>query len=169
MIIFLIGMPGAGKTYWSKRLALEYGLGHTDLDESIEEIACKTIPQIFREDGEEAFREMEATTLRNVTQSVKGDTIISCGGGTPVFHDNLAYMKTQGCIVYLQASISYLADRLKNADTKRPLIDDAVEEKLEELFKKRKNIYEQAHQIVDAETLTVGNFAEIIAQCKHQH
>ncbi len=169
MILFLIGMPGAGKTYWGKRLALQYGLGHTDLDESIEEQAGKTIAQIFREDGEEAFREIEATTLRNVTQSVKGDTIISCGGGTPVFYDNLAYMKGQGCIVYLQASVGYLADRLRNADAKRPLIDDVVEERLYQLYENRKNIYEQAHQIVDAETLTVGNFAEIIAQCKHQH
>lgn len=169
MILFLVGMPGAGKTYWGKIFAQEYGLQHTDLDESIEEQAGNTIAQIFREDGEEAFREMEATTLRNVTQSVKGDTIISCGGGTPVFHDNLAYMKAQGCIIYLQASISYLADRLRKAEILRPLIEDGIVEKLEELFKKRKNIYEQAHHIVDAETLTVGNFAEIIAQCKHQH
>ena len=169
MILFLIGMPGAGKTYWGKRLALEYGLGHTDLDECIEEIACKTIPQIFREDGEEVFREMEATTLRNVTQSVKRDTIISCGGGTPVFHDNLAYMKGHGCTVYLQASLVYLADRLRNTDANRPLIDDAVAERLQQLYENRKNIYEQAHHIVDAETLTVGNFAEIIAKCKHQH
>lgn len=169
MILFLIGMPGAGKTYWGKKLALEYGLQHTDLDESIEAQAGKTISQIFRKDGEEAFREMEATTLRNVTQSVKEDIIISCGGGTPVFHDNLAYMKAQGCTVYLQASLVYLADRLRNTDAKRPLIDDAVEEKLQQLYENRKNIYELAHQIVDAETLTVGNFAEIIAKCKHQH
>lgn len=169
MILFLIGMPGAGKTYWGKKLALEYCLQHTDLDESIEAQSGKTIPQIFREDGEEAFREMEATTLRNVTQSVKEDIIISCGGGTPVFHDNLAYMKAQGCVVYMQAPISYLANRLNNTNTKRPLLEGAIEERLEQLYENRKNIYEQAHHIVDAETLTVGNFAEIIAQCKHQH
>lgn len=169
MIIFLIGMPGVGKTYWGKKFALEYGLKHIDLDESIEQHAVKTIPQIFKEDGEEVFREIEARVLRSVTASVKNNTIISCGGGTPVFHDNLAQMKRQGCTVYMQASVNYLADRLRNADTKRPLIDDAVEERLQQLYKNRKNIYEQAHQIVDAETLTVGNFAEIIAQCKHQH
>lgn len=169
MILFLIGMPGAGKTYWGKKLALEYGFQHTDLDESIEEQTGKTIAQIFSADGEGAFRNTEATTLRNLAQSVKGDTIISCGGGTPVFHDNLAYMKAHGCVVYLQASISYLANRLNNANTKRPLLEGAIEERLEQLYEKRKNIYEQAHHIVDAETLTVGNFAEIIAKCKHQH
>lgn len=162
-------MPGVGKTYWGKKLALEYDLLHIDLDESIEEEAGKTIPQIFSKDGEEAFRDIEANTLRIITQSVERDTIISCGGGTPVFHDNLTYMKAYGCTVYLQASISYIADKLRNTETVRPLIEGALAEKLEELFKNRKNIYEQAHQIVDAETLTVGNFAEIIAQCKHQH
>ena len=169
MILFLIGMTGAGKTYWGKILALEYGFQHTDLDECIEAQKGKTIAEIFREDGEEVFREMEATALRNITQSVKGDTIISCGGGTPVFHDNLAYMKGRGCTVYLQASVSYLTSRLMNTDAKRPLIDDAVEERLKQLYENRKNIYEKAHHIVDVETLTVGNFAEIIAQCKHQH
>ena len=78
-------------------------------------------------------------------------------------------IRDRGCTVYLQASLVYLADRLRNTDAKRPLIDYAVEEKLQQLYENRKNIYEQAHHIVDAETLTVCNFAEIIAQCKHQH
>lgn len=169
MIIFLIGMPGAGKTYWGKKLALEYGLHHIDLDESIEQETAKTIPQIFDEDGEDVFREIEARVLRTITASVKNNTIISCGGGTPVFHDNLAFMKANGCTVYIQASIGCIAERLKHTDATRPLLDRQLEERLAELYEKRKNIYVLAHQIVDAETLTVGNFAEIIAQCKHQH
>lgn len=162
-------MPGAGKTYWGKKLALEYGLHHIDLDENIAQETSKTIPQIFKEDGEDVFREIEATVLRCITASVKNNTIISCGGGTPVFHDNLAYIKANGCTVYIRASINSIAKRLKQTDAKRPLLDRQLEERLVELYENRKNIYEQAHQIVDAETLTVGNFAEIIAQCKHQH
>lgn len=169
MIIFLIGMPGAGKTYWGKKLASEYGLHHIDIDESIAQETAKTISQIFKEDGEDVFREIEATVLRGITASVKNNTIISCGGGTPVYHDNLAYMKANGCTIYMRASINSIAERLKQTHAARPLLGDQVLERLIQLYEKRKNIYEQAHQIVDAETLTVGNFAEIIAQCKHQH
>lgn len=168
-MLFLIGMPGVGKTYWGRAIALHYGLMYVDLDEMIVIHTGKSIPEVFKENGEEQFRKIEAEMLHQAVESATESTVISCGGGTPVFHDNMAYMASRGCTVYLEASIKYIIHRLPGFDTGRPLIDNnsSIEERLQLIYSGRKNIYEQAQYIVNAETLTVGNFAQIIEQCTH--
>lgn len=170
-MLFLIGMPGVGKTYWGRKLSQEYGLQHIDMDELIVQQKGKSIAAIFEEDGEDAFRKIEATLLRTVIESTDDNTVISCGGGTPVYYDNLAYMNVKGCTVYIEASVRYIESWLSELTTGRPLIDGNMNrtEKLNNLFEVRKNIYEQAQFRLHAETLTVANFAQIIAQCKQQH
>ena len=126
--IFLVGYMGAGKTTLGRALAKKLGLPFIDLDSYIEERIHKTISQIFAEKGEEYFRDLERRMLHEV-----GDfenVIISTGGGTPCFFDNIEYMNSQGTTVYLDVPIERLFIRLSIARNKRPLIKDKNDEEL---------------------------------------
>ena len=100
--IILIGYMGAGKTTVGKALAKDLGLMFYDLDWYIESRMHKTVAQIFKESGEEGFRRIERNMLHEVAEFE--DVVISCGGGTPCFFDNMEYMNSQGQTLYLQAS-----------------------------------------------------------------
>ena len=91
--IILIGYMGAGKTTVGKALSQSLALPFYDLDWYIEERYRRTIPQIFAENGENGFREIEQKVLHEVAEFE--NVIISCGGGTPCFFDNMEYMNRQ--------------------------------------------------------------------------
>ena len=97
--IFLIGYMGAGKTTVGKVLAERLGLSFIDLDFYVEGRFHKTIPQLFAERGEAGFRELERRMLREVAEFE--DVLVSCGGGTPCFFDNMDFMNRAGQTVYL--------------------------------------------------------------------
>ena len=100
--IILIGYMGAGKTTVGKALAAELGLRFYDLDWYIESRMRKTVAQLFAELGEEGFRRIERNMLHEVAE-FEG-VLISCGGGTPCFYDNMQYINQQGLTLYLKAS-----------------------------------------------------------------
>ena len=108
--IFLIGYMGVGKTTLGKALADRTGLSFIDLDLFIEGRYRKTIRQIFEAEGEEAFREIERKALHEVAEFE--DIILSTGGGTPCFFDNMTYMNRVGTTVYLKASLEALTERI---------------------------------------------------------
>jgi shikimate kinase len=164
-MLFLIGMPGAGKTYWGKKIAESYQLPFIDIDEVIESEAGMPIAAIFEQHGEEHFREIEMKVLHNVIGTSSGLGIIACGGGTPAFYDNLERMKKAGCVVYLSASLATLRHRLEADRNVRPLIDSNMEDKLKDLLSKRAPIYGLADYVVDVETATVHTFAQILETC----
>ena len=126
--IFLIGYMGAGKTTLGRALAAELGVEFIDLDCYIEERFRKTISQIFAEKGEEEFRNIERRMLHEVGEFE--NVIISTGGGTPCFFDNIEYMNSQGTTVYLDVPVERLHIRLSIAKGKRPLIKDKNDEEL---------------------------------------
>ena len=126
--IFLTGDMGAGKTTLGRALAAEMGIPFIDLDHYIEKRHCKTIAQLFAEKGEEGFREIERRMLHEVGEFE--DVIISTGGGTPCFFDNIEYMNAQGTTVYLDVPVERLHIRLSIAKAKRPLIKDKNDEEL---------------------------------------
>ena len=126
--IFLTGYMGAGKTTLGRALAAELGIPFIDLDHYIEKRHCKTIAQLFAEKGEEGFREIERRMLHEVGEFE--DVIISTGGGTPCFFDNIEYMNAQGTTVYLDVPVERLHIRLSIAKAKRPLIKDKNDEEL---------------------------------------
>ena len=109
-------------------LAAEMGIPFIDLDHYIEKRHCKTIAQLFAEKGEEGFREIERRMLHEVGEFE--DVIISTGGGTPCFFDNIEYMNAQGTTVYLDVPVERLHIRLSIAKAKRPLIKDKNDEEL---------------------------------------
>ena len=126
--IFLTGYMGAGKTTLGRALAAEMGIPFIDLDHYIEKRHCKTIAQLFAEKGEEGFREIERRMLHEVGEFE--DVIISTGGGTPCFFDNIEYMNALGTTVYLDVPVERLHIRLSIAKAKRPLIKDKNDEEL---------------------------------------
>ena len=123
---------GSGKTTLGRALAAEIGIPFIDLDHYIEKRYCKTIAQLFAEKGEEGFREIERRMLHEVGEFE--DVIISTGGGTPCFFDNIEYMNAQGTTVYLDVPVERLHIRLSIAKGKRPLIKDKNNEELMEFI-----------------------------------
>ncbi|MDO4186641.1 MAG: shikimate kinase [Bacteroidales bacterium] len=149
--IFLTGYMGAGKTTLGKAFAKAMGLQFIDLDWYIESRYHKTIREIFDERGEEGFRQMERNMLHEVGEF--DDVVISVGGGTPCFFDNMDYMNSQGQTVYLDVAIPVLFRRLKVAKAKRPLLKDKSDEELlafiQSALEQRAPFYQQARYRFD--------------------
>ena len=153
--IILIGYMGAGKTTVGKALAKELGITFYDLDWYIESRMRKTVAQIFAERGEEGFRKIEYNMLHEVAEFE--DVIISCGGGTPCFFDNMDYLNEQGDVVYLKASPETLYKHLLMAKVERPLLKGKSTEELiayiTEHLKEREPFYEKARHTLDVNVL----------------
>ena len=118
--IIIIGYMGSGKTTVGHALSQELGLPFYDLDWYIETRMHRTVKQIFDEKGEEGFRKIEHNLLHEVAEFE--DVIISCGGGTPCFFDNIDYINRQGETVYLKCTTDVLYKHLKMGKTVRPLL-----------------------------------------------
>ena len=143
MRIYLIGYMGAGKTTLGHYLADAMQMSFVDLDHFIENRYLKSIGQIFQEKGEEGFRRIEEKMLHEVASFE--NIVISTGGGTPVFYDNMAFMNRTGLTVYLKVSVEELVNRLNKAKSGRPLIRNKSKEELttfvEESLKQREPVY----------------------------
>lgn len=127
--IIIIGYMGAGKTTVGRALATELGIEFYDLDWYIESRMRKTVKQLFDEVGEEGFRKIEHNMLHEVAEFE--NVVISCGGGTPCFFDNMAYMNQQGDTVYLKASPEILYKHLKMGKSVRPLLLNKTPEEVQ--------------------------------------
>jgi shikimate kinase len=141
--VFICGMPGSGKSTLGKKLAARWGTLFIDLDKAIEIETGKSPSAWITQDGEVAFRAVESEVLRNLDLGTF--TVVSCGGGTPCFNNNLSWMLQNGKLVYLDLPIGMLLQRLQQADAdERPLLSAALSfEGLTELYEKRKAWYEQ--------------------------
>lgn len=128
--IFLIGYMGSGKTTLGRAFARETGLDFIDLDGYVEERLHKTVSEIFAEQGENGFREVERRLLHEAGEFE--NVVIACGGGTPCFFDNMDYMNHAGDTVFLDVSPEVLFRRLKVAKAKRPLLAGKPDEELME-------------------------------------
>jgi shikimate kinase len=124
MIFYLIGFMGSGKSSAGRFAARKCGVRFIDLDEWIEAREGKKVREIFKEKGEEGFREIEWMALHEVSEVI-GDTVVSTGGGTPCFFDNMEYMKSKGITIFLDLSSARLTDRLRNSLKDRPLLEEA--------------------------------------------
>ena len=153
--VILIGYMGSGKTTVGKALSKETGMMFYDLDWYIESRMHKTVSQIFAEKGEEGFRKIEYNMLHEVAEFE--DVIISCGGGTPCFLDNMDYLNQQGEVVYLKASPETLYKHLLMAKIERPLLKGKSADELiayiTEHLKQREPFYEKARHMLDVNVL----------------
>ncbi|MBN1767847.1 MAG: shikimate kinase [Prolixibacteraceae bacterium] len=162
MRIFLIGYMGSGKSTVGKGLAKNLNLSFIDMDEYIEERNMRTIPQIFEQDGESGFRNIERKALLELADFE--NVVIGTGGGAPCFFDNMDVIKKSGKSVYLKGTPRILAERLRNSKVERPLIKGKNDSELlafiNESLDKREKWYMQAdvvlefdHDLSDGEVL----------------
>lgn len=155
MTLFIIGYMASGKTTFGRALARKTGMQHIDLDFYIEQRFHSTVREIFAQKGEAEFRRIESAMLREVGEME--DTVVSCGGGTPCFGDNLDYMNTRGLTVCLQASDDVIADRIIQAGNKRPLMAGKSREEilmtLKEHMEARRPYYDRAQLIISGDRL----------------
>ena len=128
MRIYIIGYMGCGKSTLGRKLACYAGLQFIDMDHYIESRNCKTVPQIFAEEGEEAFRHKERKALEELSEFT--NVIIATGGGAPCFYDNMDLMNRTGKTIYLNIDPEILAERLIESKNERPLIKGKSKEEL---------------------------------------
>lgn len=149
--IFLIGYMGSGKTTLGSGVEARAHITFIDLDQYIEEKEKASISDIFKERGEEGFRQIERECLQEL--AVRKDVLVACGGGTPCFFDNMELMNNSGTTVWLDASIDVLQARLTVARSQRPLIakldDNELRIFITESLNKRNPYYSKAtHRFV---------------------
>ena len=149
--IILIGYMGSGKTTVGRQLAMALGRTFYDLDWYIEMRYHRSVAQLFAERGEEGFREMERNMLHEAAEFE--DIVLSCGGGTPCFFDNMSYINSVGESVYLKATPEVLTQHLRMGRVERPLIKGKSPEELLEYIRtslaQREPYYLQAQHVVD--------------------
>lgn len=162
--VFLIGFMGCGKSTTGKKLAKNIGYAFFDTDTEIEKMTGKSIPEIFEQEGEAAFRMIEHSVIESLSQ--RKNAIVATGGGTPCFYNNIQIMRDAGITVYLRMSAESLAKRLQQSKTVRPLLLrlspaqllPAIEEQLE----KRKPFYEQASLKIKGENLDIESLIKAV-------
>ena len=159
---------GSGKTHWGRKLSVKLGLPFFDLDSVIIEQEQKSVADIFTDKGEEYFRYLEKEILERITTDQES-FILSCGGGTPCFFNNIEFMKKNGKVIWLNTSIDMLTQRLHRERQTRPLISDVVtnEDLRRYIVKKlseRRMYYQQADVTVGEETTNLEELIHILLQ-----
>lgn len=153
--IVLVGYMGSGKTTVGRQLALALGRTFYDLDWYIEMRYHRSVPQLFEERGEEGFREIERNMLHEAAEFE--DIVLSCGGGTPCFFDNMDYICSVSESVYLKATPEVLTQHLKMRRVERPLLNGKSEEELFDFvrtsLKEREPYYLKAKHVIDVTLL----------------
>lgn len=162
--VFLVGLMGSGKTHIAQRWSSQWDVPFMDTDAAISRQINKSIAEIFSEDGETYFRQLEADFIRGL--KLNTNPVIATGGGLACFHDNMDWMTSHGVAVWLNPSIDTLIERLWNGRQHRPLIASANTKNvlrviLQEKLAERNQFYQKAqvhwHESIQEE--------EIIHQC----
>lgn len=141
--VVLVGMMGAGKSYLGATLARQLGLPFRDSDKLIEEKAGLPVTDIFADFGEAKFREAERNTIKDVLG--QGTSVIATGGGALTSPETLALLKKDSIMIWLDADIETLWQRVQKSQTRPLLKTDDPKDRLATLLAERKNLYNQAH------------------------
>ncbi|HUQ66458.1 MAG TPA: shikimate kinase [Flavitalea sp.] len=166
MRIFLIGFMGSGKSHWGRQLAKQIKVPFHDLDEVIGSRENKSVAQIFHDSGEEAFRIKEREVLEALIDE-NATMVLSCGGGTPCFFNNIEKMKKYGVVVWLNTHVEILLKRLMSEKSARPLIknikDNDMRSYIIRKLNERRMYYEQADVIIDNEdSISMNDFIQTV-------
>lgn len=147
MRIVIIGFMGSGKSVVGRKLAKELKMEYVDMDTKIEEIEKRSITEIFKEDGEAYFRNVETKLLKDLT--TEDDIIISTGGGIVSKNENIDILKNEQNVILLDASVSTIKKNVSNEINKRPLLKESkdVEETITTLLSERIDKYNKASNI----------------------
>jgi shikimate kinase len=146
VIVYLVGMPGSGKSTVGPALAERLGVPFVELDSEIERSAGRPVRDIFDADGEARFRELEAAAL--VEAARRDPSVVSCGGGVVLEPANRVTLRATGEVVFLSVPLQVLRERVAPA-ADRPLIRHPGD--LERLYRQREPLYREfAVHVVDA-------------------
>ncbi len=146
MIVYLVGMPGSGKSTVGPVLADRLGVPFVELDARIEDTTGKSVPRIFADEGEARFRELEAAAL--IQAATADPSVVSCGGGVVLEPANRVTLRATGFVVFLSVPVDVLRARVIPA-ADRPLIHEQRD--LDRLFAEREPLYREfAAHVVDA-------------------
>ena len=162
--IFIIGYMCSGKSSISRKLASRLGYNSFDTDDLFEEKYHVSVNDFFEKYGEDYFRKFEAEILRKTGDLRK--VVISTGGGTPCYYDNMKWMKDNGMTVFIKVSPTTAYNRLVTAKRKRPLVNGKTSEELmryiETHYGSRLSYYEQAELTVKGENFNIEKLLEIL-------
>lgn len=161
--IYLIGMPGSGKTTVAKHVADKLGLSTADMDKMIVEQTGTSINDIFGSNGEDYFRDLETQTLKQLT--LRENTVVATGGGVIKRKENVELLKS-GTVIFIDVPVSVIAGRSNFSD--RPLLKDNIDN-LNNLYSQRYEIYKAAADaIVSGEGTPIEVAARILAFVKRK-
>ena len=145
--VFLVGMPGSGKSRMAKFISSVTDLSYKDLDDEIERTEGKSIKEIFKNHGETYFRTKETEILKNIIEKDK-NLIIATGGGTPCFNHNIDLINKSGLSIFLNTSLDVIVERISRKN-KRPLFKNKdVEETVKKMFQERIKFYSKSRHHV---------------------
>ena len=165
MRIFLIGFMGSGKTHWGNRIAEKLQIPFYDLDAVIVQAEGMSISDIFSIKGEEYFRYMEKQTMEDLVLKEE-NFVLSAGGGTPCFFNNIEFMKRNGRVLWLNTSLEVLNQRLLKEKKMRPLLRNIDEAGLRAYIirklSERKMYYEQADMMVHEEIMALEPLVSLL-------
>lgn len=166
MLLFLLGMMGSGKTTLGQQLAGQLGYTFVDLDAYIEQRESRSIAQLFAQQGQERFRELERAALEALVQEHR-QAVVATGGGAPCFFDNMAFINRHGKSFFLDVSVAELAQRLLKSDLQaRPLLAHKTATELIAFLSKtlavRRRFYEQATYQLAQPPYTAGALAALL-------
>ena len=167
MTIFLCGFMGCGNSTIGKKLAKTMNVPFTDMDTYIEEQAGKTIPEIFAQEGEAHFRDLETQAVRDLSER---DGIIACGGGAMLRDVNAQIAQDSGIVLFLDVPFRMCYQRIANTD--RPIVRRSTREELYRLYNKRRGIY-RAHstyriRAIHSPTATVEEIMKLLQTTKSE-
>lgn len=162
--VFLLGFMGCGKTTTGRLLAQRLGWNFVDLDETLERRQGRTIAQIFAEEGEPYFRQVERRLLEEtLAQAEQIPVVVALGGGTFAQPDNFELIRANGGItIWLYCPVEELRRRCRGM-THRPLFRDAAS--FQQLYQERLSFYDKADFRVDADRPDPAEVAEEILRC----
>ena len=164
MRYFIIGFKSSGKTTTGRKLARKLGMDFIDLDDHIEQMTGRSVPEIFSTEGETEFRNLEWRALMDVVK--KDNIIVSTGGGVPCYCDNMNLMEKYGEIIYLRMNNEALVSRLEKATSDRPIVKNKSRGELYQYIVDLRNRcehhYMRARYIIDGEGLKIENLIEIL-------
>ena len=182
MIVFLIGFMGSGKSFYAKGLSDFLQIPFVDLDQFIEEGQGLSISEIFEKSGEPSFRAIENVAIKQVyvdllsrnTEMQHGSNIlgiISCGGGTPCFNENMEWMNAHGMTIWINPPEDIILERLIREKKTRPLVatlsEDALREFIHRMLLGRKPYYEKAQIVISNPHISLDDFVKTIDHAKN--
>jgi shikimate kinase len=156
--IYLIGMPGSGKSTIGSELAVELDYHFWDLDVEIEINEGLTIPEIFEKRGEELFRQAERNNLLNLSNQ-RSSFLMSTGGGTPCFHNGIDFMNEKGITIFINTNIHKIVRHVMAQQGTRPMFkdfsEDQIRQRMQMLLESRFATYAKAQIIIEDKDVNV--------------